>query len=102
MEVKINTVQVIATTDDFASLEDATSTEYLYRFGLQISKSAALNSNATTLILRAYRENPKNAVPLSVFNQDMQVLNVLNQDASQLVKNIQKRAFSDRHDLPLQ
>ena len=94
MEVKINTVQVIATTDDFASLEEATSTEYLYQFNLQISKSAAINSAATTLILRAYREDPKNAVPLSVFNQDMQVLNVLNQNASQLVKNIQKRAFN--------
>lgn len=94
MEVKINTVQVIATTDDFASLEEATSTEYLYRFGLQISKSAAINSAATTLVLRAYKEDPKNAVPLSVFNQDMQVLNVLNQNASQLVKNIQKRAFN--------
>lgn len=94
MQVKINTVQVIATTDDFASLEYATSANYLYRFNLQISKTAALNSVATQLILRAYTENPKNAVPLSVFNQDMQVLNVLNQNSSQLVKNIQKRAFN--------
>lgn len=94
MEVKINTVQVIAATDDFASLEEATSTKYLYRFNLQISKAAAANSAATMLVLRAYRENPKNAVPLSVFNQDMQVLNVLNQNSAQLVKNIQKRAFN--------
>ena len=94
MQVKINTVQVIATSDDFASLEYATSENYLYRFNLQISKTAALNSVATQLILRAYKENPKNAVPLSVFNQDMQVLNVLNQNSTQLVKNIQKRAFN--------
>lgn len=93
MEVKLNTVQVIATTDDFASLEEATSVKYLYRFNLQISKTAAENSAATMLVLRAYRENPKNAVSLSVFNKDMQVLNILNQNSAQLVKNIQKRAF---------
>jgi hypothetical protein len=94
VEVKINTVQVITATDDFASLEEATSSKYLYRFNLQISKTAAINSNATILVLRAYRENPKNAVPLSVFSQDTQVLNVLNQNSAQLVKNIQKRAFN--------
>lgn len=94
MQVNINTVQVIATKDDFASLEHATSAKYLYRFNLQISKTAALNSVATQLILRAYKKNPKNAVPLSVFNRDMQVLNVLNQNSAQLVKNIQKRAFN--------
>lgn len=94
MEVKINTVQVIATTDDFASLEEATSVKYLYRFNLQISKTAVENSAAIMLVLRAYRENPKNAVSLSVFNKDMQVLNILNQNSAQLVKNIQKRAFN--------
>ena len=94
MEVKINTVQVIATSDDFASLEEATSTEYLYRYSLQISKSAAINSAATKLVVRAYKENPKNAVPLSVFGRDMSVLNIMNQNTSQLVRNIQKRAFN--------
>lgn len=94
MEVKINTVQVISTTDDFASLEEATSTEYLYRFSLKISKTEAINSAATRLILRAYKENPKNAVPLSVFSSASPVLNILNQNASQLVKNIQRRAIN--------
>ena len=94
MEVKINTIQVIAANDDFALLEEATSTYYVYRFNLQISKTAAINSNATSLIVRAYKEDPKNAVPLSVFDQKTQVLNILNQNADQLIKNIQKRAFN--------
>jgi len=94
VEVKLNTVQVITANDDFASLEKASLTHYLYRFSLSVSKTETKNSYATKLLVRAYTENPKNAVPLTVFNQDQPTLNILNQNAKQLINNIQKRSFS--------
>lgn len=94
MEVKLNTVQVITANDDFASLEDATLRYYAYRFSLSVSKTETKNSYATKLLVRAYTENPKNAVPLTVFKQDQPTLNILNQNAKQLINNIQKRSFS--------
>jgi hypothetical protein len=94
VEVKLNTVQVVTANDDFASLEDATLTYYAYRFSLSVSKTETKNSYATKLLVRAYTENPKNAVPLTVFKQDQPTLNILNQNAKQLINNIQKRSFS--------
>lgn len=94
MEVKLNTVQVLTANDDFASLEEVTLTNYSYRFSLSVSKTEARNSSATKLSIRAYVDNPKNAVPLSVFNQNQSTLNILNQNSRQLISNIQKRSFS--------
>jgi hypothetical protein len=94
VEVRINTVQVMSATDDFASLEEATSTKYVYRFSLNVSKTATNNAAATRLVIRAYAEDPKNAVQLSLFNQNtQQTLNISNQNAAQLVSSIQRRAF---------
>lgn len=94
MEVKLNTAQVATATDEFSSLEAVSDKAYSYRLTLSVSKLAALNANATQLVVRVYRENPKNAVALSVFNQNSQTLNVLNQNSRILIQNIQRRAIS--------
>jgi hypothetical protein len=93
VEVNIKTVQIVNASDDFASLDEATATSYTYRFNFAVNKTAATNAYAAQIVLRAYADDPKNAVPLSLFaNQKSQTLNILNQNTKQLISNIQQRA----------
>jgi len=93
VEINIKTVQIVNASDDFASLDEATATSYTYRFNFAVNKTAATNAYAAQIVLRAYADDPKNAVPLSLFaNQKSQTLNILNQNTKQLISNIQQRA----------
>ena len=100
--VTLNNDQVATVTDEFASLESADDLNgiYRYQFTLSISKSLAKNSRATKLFIRTYRENPKNAVSLSIFNRTpTQTLNILNQNSKILIQNIQSHAFSVKNQI---
>jgi len=94
VETKLNTIQAITSQDNFAFLEDITEESYVYRFHLNISKSAVASLNANSLTVRTYYKDPKNEVQLSIFKQPSdQTLSLLNLNGSQLVSNIKRRNY---------
>lgn len=95
METKLNTVQIIRADDDFAFLENDTLQSYDYRFNFIATKSTLAETGANQLVIRLYKNNPKNIPRLSIFRSadSAEVMNITNLDGDKLVKNIQRRAF---------
>ena len=94
MEIKLNTIQALTSQDNYAFLEAVTESNYVYKFNLNVSKSAVTFLKANSLTVRTYFKDPKNEVQLSIFKQPSdQALSLLNLNGSQLVNNIKKRNY---------
>lgn len=95
METKLNTVQIIRADDDFAFLENDTLEAYDYQFNFIATKSTLAETGASQLVIKLYKQNPKNIPRLSIFRStdSTEVMNLMNLDGDKLIKNIQRRAF---------
>lgn len=95
MELKLNTSQVLTTQDELATLEAEADSRFKYGFRFSVSRALVGSTQATELVIRTYKTDPKGDVSLSAFEglkPASQALTVLNLDTRGLVRSIQSRA----------